>query len=96
MSAFFEGPTEQERDQGLELIASGFTGFSALTIEDGIARIYLTGECRSLGGTYTIAQPIMENLLQFPDVEHVKIYDETGNTEVPEGRSNSIPFCLEP
>jgi len=96
MLAFFEGPTKQERDQGLELIASGFTGFSSLTIEDGIARIYLTGECRSLGATYTIAQPIMRNLLQFADVQYVKIYDVDGNTEEPEGRSNSIPFCLEP
>lgn len=96
MSAFFEGPTEDERERGLELISSGFTGFSSLTIEDGIARIALTGECRSHGGVYTVAEPITRNLLQFPEVEYVKIYDEQGNTQLPEGESNSIPACLEP
>jgi hypothetical protein len=96
MRAFFEGPTAEERDEGLALISNGFTGFSSLTIEDGVARIYLTGECRSAGGVYTVAQPIMKNLLQFPEVDYVKIYDSRGNTELPEGRSNSIPACLEP
>jgi len=94
--AFFEGPTTEERDEGLALVSNGFDGFSSLTIEDGIARIYLSGECRSVGGTYTVAQPIMENLLQFPNVDYVKIYDSRGNTALPEGRSNSIPACLEP
>ncbi|MGD2166020.1 MAG: GerMN domain-containing protein [Anaerolineae bacterium] len=96
MRAFFKGPTEEERDRGLQLVRNGFAGFSSLTIEDGVARIHLTGECQSAGGTYTIAQPIMKNLLQFPDVQYVKIYDEDGNTSIPEGKSNSIPFCLEP
>lgn len=94
--AFFEGPTIEEREQGLEAITSGFDGVSALVIKDGIARVYLTGTCASLGATYTVAQPIMRNLLQFPEVSYVKIYDENGETEVPEGETNSIPFCLEP
>ncbi len=94
--AFFDGPTLEEGEQGLEAITSGFDGFSVLVIEDGIARLYLRGECASLGATYTVAQPIMKNLLQFPEVLYVKIYDENGETEIPEGDSNSIPFCLEP
>ncbi len=93
---FFEGPTAEEREQGLELIDSGFTGFSSLTIEDGVANIHLTGDCQSRGAVYTVAQPIMKNLLQFSDVEYVKIYDAQGNTELPDGESNSIPACLEP
>jgi len=96
LRAFFEGPTTEEEEQGLELIASGFTGFESLVIEDGVARVYLTGQCRTAGGVYTVAQPIMKNLLQFPDVEAVKIYDEAGTTQDPEGTSNSIPVCLEP
>lgn len=96
MRAFFEGPTEEERERGLELIASGFTGFSSLTVEDGIARIALTGTCEAHGGVYTVAQPIMQNLRQFPEVEYVKIYDAHGNTQSPEGESDSIPACLEP
>lgn len=96
LRAFFEGPTTEEQEQGLELIASGFTGFESLVIEDGVARVYLTGHCRTAGGVYTVAQPIMRNLLQFPGVEAVKIYDESGTTQDPDGTSNSIPFCLEP
>jgi len=94
--AFSEGPTSEERGQGLEAITSGFDGVDSLVIEDGIARVYLSGECASLGATYTIAQPIMRNLLQFQYVSYVKIYDENGETEEPEGETNSIPFCLEP
>ncbi len=93
---FFEGPTEEERERELVLIDSGFTGFSSLTIDDGIARIYLTGSCQSLGATYTVAQPLIQNLLQFPEIDYVKIYDEQGNTQFPEGESHSIPVCLEP
>ena len=93
---FFKGPTEAERAQGLEAITSGFTGFRELELEEGIARVYLEGQCTSLGATYTVAQPILANLLQFPEIRYVKIYDSDGVTEVPEGESNSIPFCLEP
>lgn len=96
LQAFFEGPTTEEQEQGLELIASGFTGFESLVIEDGVARVHLTGHCSTHGGVYTVAQPIMKNLLQFADVQAVKIYDEAGTTQDPEGTSNSIPFCLEP
>jgi len=93
---FFRGPSEEEKAAGLELIASGFTGFQSLTIADGIARVYVIGSCRSNGATYTVAAPILANLLQFPEVSFVKIYDAEGNTEQPEGLVNSIPFCLEP
>ena len=93
---FFRGPSAEEKAAGLELVASGFTGFQSLTIVDGIARVYLTGSCHSNGATYTVAAPIMANLLQFPEIIYVKIYDAEGNTEQPEGPVNSIPFCLEP
>lgn len=96
LTAFFKGPTVGEAQQGLDAITSGATGFSALRIEDGIAHVTLAGECSSMGATYTIAQPLMKNLLQFEEIDYVKIYDAAGETEVPAGPSNSIPFCLEP
>lgn len=96
LSAFFNGPTPAERALGLEAITSGFVGISALEIENGIARVYLTGTCASNGATYTIAVPVIKNLLQFDEVTYVKIYDEHGETELPGGDTNSIPFCLEP
>jgi hypothetical protein len=96
LTEFFAGPTAEEEAEGLVAITSGATGYSALQIDDGIARLYLTGQCNSGGATYTVAQPLMANLLQFEEIDYVKIYDETGETEQPEGHSNSIPFCLEP
>lgn len=96
LAEFFKGPTAAEQAKGLEKIASGFTGFSALKVQGGIARVYLSGPCQSHGATYTIAQPIIKNLLQFPEIKYVKIYDADGTTEDPDGATNSIPVCLEP
>jgi len=93
---FFKGPTAEESALGYEAITDGFTGFSALDITDGIAHVYLSGVCFSNGATYTIAQPLMKNLLQFEQVQYVKIFDQNGQTWEPDGPSNSIPACLEP
>ncbi len=96
LNQLFLGPTEAEKAHGLAVILSGTTGFSKLTIENGIARVYMTGTCASLGSTYTIANLIVANLKQFPEIMWIKIYDQNGGTETPDGQSNSIPFCLEP
>ncbi len=96
LTQLFLGPTEKEKAQGLEVVLSGTTGFSNLTIENGIARVYLTGTCASQGATYTIANLIYANLKQFPEIQWIKIYDQNNKTETPDGQSSSIPFCLEP
>jgi hypothetical protein len=93
---FFAGPTPAEAAAGLTLVLSGATGFSNVTIHDTIARVYLTGNCNSQGATYTIANPLYANLIQFGTVSYVKIYDQNGQTQQPTGYSNSIPGCLEP
>jgi len=96
LTQLFLGPTDAEKAQGLELVLSGTTGFSQLTIENGIARVYLIGECSSKGSTYTIANLIYANLAQFPEIQWIKIYDQNGETESPDGQMGSIPYCLEP
>lgn len=96
LTEFFNGPTPAEAASGLVLITSGATGFSNITINDTIARVYLTGNCNSEGATYTIANPLYANLIQFSSVSYVKIYDQNGNTQQPTGYTNSIPGCLEP
>jgi hypothetical protein len=96
LAQLFLGPTEAEKAQGLAVVLSGTTGFSKLTIEDGIARVYLTGTCASQGATYTIANLIFANLKQFPEIQAIKVYDQNNETETPDGPSGSIPFCLEP
>ncbi len=96
LTQLFLGPTDTELLSGLEVVTSGTTGFSKLTIDNGVARVYLTGTCASNGSTYTIANLIHANLQQFPEIKWVKIYDPNGETETPEGQTSSIPLCLEP
>ena len=96
LTQLFLGPTDAEKASGLEVILSGTTGFNDFTVENGVARVYLTGTCNSNGSTYTIANLISANLTQFPQIHWIKIYDENGQTEVPGGQSGSIPVCLEP
>jgi hypothetical protein len=96
LDQFFLGPNADEREQGLDLTASGFTGYRELRISSGVAHVFLQGECAALGATYTIAQPLIKNLTQFPDILYVKIYDGEGVTENPTGPGSSIPWCLEP
>jgi hypothetical protein len=96
LEQMFLGPTSDEKTQGLDAFFSGATGLSKLTVEAGIARVYLTGDCNSKGAAYTVANLIDANLRQFPEIKWVKIYDQNGETETPDGQSGSIPFCLEP
>jgi hypothetical protein len=96
LTQVFLGPTQAEKARGLESVLSGTTGFNKLAIQDGIARVYLTGKCNSGGATYTISNLIFANLAQFPEIRWIKIYDEKGETETPDGQTSSIPICLEP
>lgn len=96
LQAYFDGPTNEEYVQGLRSVLSDCTGFSDFRIEEAIAHVYLEGPCASGGSTYTIANPIMLILKQFGEIKSVKIYDAEGNTAVPDGNSDSIPFSLEP
>jgi hypothetical protein len=96
LTQLFLGPTDAEKAQGLAVFLDGATGYSQLSLADGVARVYLTGDCNSNGATYTIANLIDANLKQFPEIKWIKIYDPNGETETPDGQSGSIPFCLEP
>jgi hypothetical protein len=96
LEEYFRGPTQSEQELDLKAITSGFTGVRSVELVDGYAHVYLEGICQSAGATYTIAQPLLRNLAQFPEIEFVKIYDENGDTGDPEGRGHSIPICLEP
>lgn len=97
LNEYFKGPGYTEKSTyGWVAIYSGATGYSKLDVTDGIARVYLTGHCNSQGSTFTIGQPIKASLKQFGNIQFVKIYDENGNTEQPDGPTDSIPACLEP
>ncbi|GAA0379428.1 hypothetical protein Acor_00770 [Acrocarpospora corrugata] len=96
LQRLFAGPTPGEAAKWLHFEASHATGFSKVTIKNGIARVYLTGACSSGGSTFTIADEIIPTLKQFSSVKWVKIYDPSGWTQQPAGASDSLPDCLEP
>jgi len=97
LNEYFKGPGSTERFiYGWIPIYNGFTGYSKLDITNGVARVHLVGTCAPEGRDFTIANLIMLNLKQFPDIQFVKIYDENGMTQDPDGLSDSIPACLQP
>lgn len=96
LEAYFSGPSEEEYTQGLRLLSSGFTHVRDLTIQDGVARVYLGGTCANNGAAYSVAALIMKNLEQFPEVSIVKIYDENDSNLDPDSPYSSLPYCLEP
>lgn len=96
LQRLFAGPTQDELAQRLRFVDSDATGFTGLSIVDGIARVRLTGGCSSHGSTFSVADEIFPTLKQFSSVRWVKIYDPQGNTERPTGQTDSIPECLEP
>lgn len=96
MDRLFAGPTRSEGASGLVLLRSGATGFSRLSVAQGVARVRLSGGCSSGGSTESIAGEITPTLRALPGVDWVKILDPSGSTETPLGRSDSVPVCLEP
>lgn len=96
LNEYFKGPDPEERFAGIDMVTNGFTGFEVLDIRDGVARIRMTGPCISRGATYTIYDLLLKNLLQYPEIRFVKVYDQNGQTTSPEGDVHSRPPCLEP
>jgi hypothetical protein len=96
MDRLFAGALPLERANGLRTLRSGAAGFAVRSITGGVARVQLTGGCRSAGSTETIADEILPTLRQLATVSWVKIYGPAGHTEHPFGPQDSVPACLEP
>ena len=97
LDEYFKGPGATERyTYGWIALYNGFTGYSRFELINGVAHIYLEGTCDRAGATYTIANLLIYNFKQFPEVQFVKIYDENGSTQSPTGFVDSIPACLQP
>ncbi len=95
LDRIFAGPTLAEQADGLRLVTSGATGFTAPTISRGVARLRLTGGCTGTG-SFTIADSILPTLRRLGDVDWVKIYHPKGRTQHPTGQRDSLPACLLP
>ena len=86
----------EKNSYGWIAIYSGFTGYSKFEVADSVAHVYLKGSCNSAGKEYNLADILTVNLKQFSNIQFVKIYDENGSTQSPDGASDSIPACLAP
>ena len=81
----------------MRLETSRTKGFRDLRVSAaGVAHLSLVGGCRGGGDVITVADEIMATLEPFPEIEWVKVYDRSGQTQRPFGRSDSIPDCLAP
>jgi hypothetical protein len=97
LDEYFKGPGATELYSfGWIALYNGFTGYSRFELVNGVAHIYHEGSCDRAGATYTIANLLIYNFKQFPEVQFVKIYDENGSTQSPTGFVDSIPACLQP
>lgn len=95
LDQYFQGPNAEEQLQGLALERSGYVGYRRLEFSYGILTVYLAGNCQPNGTAYSIAQPLIATLKQFPGVKYVKIFDEYDHTRDPFGPGDSWPVCLD-
>lgn len=97
LDEYFKGPGHEEYyTYKWRALFNGFTGYTKLEIRDGGAFVYLKGTCNLGGATYSIADLLKANLKQFASITFVKIFDENGSTQIPDGAVDSIPLCLQP
>lgn len=95
LDQYFQGPNPEEQLQGLVVERSGYVGYRRLEFSYGILTVYLAGNCQPGGTSYSIAQPLIATLKQFPAVKYVKIFDEYDHTRDPFGPGDSWPVCLD-
>ena len=97
LDQYFIGPGATEKyGYGDTTVYDGFSGYTKFEFSNSQASLYLAGKCKPVRLTYTIANLLILNLKQFPEVQSVKLYDENGQTQNPDDMLDSIPACLLP
>ena len=95
LDEYFRGPTVEEQSQGLMVLRNGFVSYRKVELINGILSVYLAGNCQPTGIGYSIAQPLIATLKQFPGVLRVKIYDAYDHTGDAFSAADSWPACLD-
>ena len=91
----FKGPTPEETEKGLAMVASGAVGFQNFTLVDGVATLKLRGGCAPEGAALTVYDVVHKTLTNFDSVKHVKVLGPT-DAAAPEGAADHRPDCLQP
>ncbi|MFH1185627.1 MAG: NBR1-Ig-like domain-containing protein [Chloroflexota bacterium] len=95
LDQYFIGPSIEEQSRGLAALRNGFVGHRRVEFVNGVLSVYLAGNCQPTGSGYTLAQPLIATLKQFPGVLYVKIYDAYDHTGDAVSAADSWPVCLD-
>ena len=93
IETLYKGPTETEK--GLRFISCESTGASVQSIENGIAKVQLTGGCSGCG-TLSVYDLLVPTLKEFSTISVVQMYDPSGKSQIDSINEDSRPSCLEP
>lgn len=93
IETLYKGPTETEK--GLRFISCESTGASVQSIENGIAKVQLTGGCSGCG-TLSVYDLLVATLKEFSNISVVHMYDPSGKSQIDSINEDSRPSCLEP
>jgi spore germination protein GerM len=93
LALLYEGPKKTE--SSLTLLTCKSTGAQLQSIQNGLARVQLLGECSSCG-SMGIYDSIVATLKQFPSIQTVHVLDPQGNTQSDGDNIDARPACLNP
>lgn len=93
LNSLYKGPSRDET--GLRFLNCGSTGATVKTVEDGLAKVQLEGECGGCGTT-SVYDLILPTLKSFSDINVVHLYDARGKSQIEGSTIDSRPACLEP
>ena len=95
LDEYFLGPSIEEKARGLVALQNGYVSYRRVEFINGVVYVYLAGNCKPTGTGYSIAQPLIATLRQFPGVLYVKLFDEYDHTADAAHAVDSWPVCLD-
>ena len=85
----------EEKQQGLTLLKCQMTGAKLLSINNGLAKVKVIGDCGNCG-SIGIYDSIVKTLKQFKNIQYVHVLDPQGKTQALSNTADARPECLEP
>lgn len=93
LDSLYQGPSKEET--GLRFIGCGSSGAKLQTVESGVARVQLEGDCGGCGSV-SVYDLIVPTLKAFHEIQVVQLYDSRGKSQIEGAKVDSRPACLEP
>lgn len=93
INALYEGPKSSE--SSLTLLSCASTGAQLLSLEQGLAKVQLQGDCSGCG-SMSIYDSIVATLKDLSSIQTVHLLDPQGKTQSDGDHMNARPSCLNP